>query len=605
MTDSLFKKTKFRNIFILDSRNWFASCQDKFDPTTDLVLTYDLALKHEIASMGGQAFYVDHLIDNQAMQENNFLIYDFFRTWHFDAEDKDIFTYKGVPFGFSFRIEFWNDFVFYVRARLCLEKLRDLKFTSLFVGTKLGLIESILDEMQIGYSQVQPLQNSQFSSYYFPIHRWMDEHIRANGLKAKILNLLIWGSGTLLFWHDRLCQLIKRKPAVFVQQYHPTRQILSCLEKNKKLRTVLVTISKSAPFSRYIPIRLRPKKFQAIAEKLMATFRSKRNAKLILSNGIDVSESIYKIIDKKISSLMSYAISTLDSIIYYLDKNPIHLEVLTSNIGDTVTLLDCVCKAKGIPSYMIINGILGNEFLDEAKYATVINAYSTSIKANYFRGMNNIVCLGDPRMDNYPVLKQPRIINREFPTITIGASGHNNTDLNSYVAVEFDFIFDVLQALSQIKKQGQKIHVIIKVRPNGYIEQYRNFTNEFFPGLVDEIVDNVTMSAVLEKTDFYISIYSQTHFEASCLGIPCLYYKKDNEVIYPPFDGKSELVTVGCVDDLVEAITDFRSGHSRFDPFLNRVVMEKYIGPLDGKNLERNLNFIYDLLSKQEKGCAC
>jgi hypothetical protein len=78
-----------------------------------------------------------------------------------------------------------------------------------------------------------------------------------------------------------------------------------------------------------------------------------------------------------------------------------------------------------------------------------------------------------------------------------------------------------------------------------------------------------------------------------------LYYKKDNEVLNPPFDGKSELVTVGNVDALVEAIEDFRRGDGRFHAFLQRSVMEKYIGPLDGGNLERNLNFIYDFLGQR------
>ena len=68
------------------------------------------------------------------------------------------------------------------------------------------------------------------------------------------------------------------------------------------------------------------------------------------------------------------------------------------------------------------------------------------------------------------------------------------------------------------------------------------------------------MMQVLERTDFFVSIYSQTLFEASCLGIPCLYYKKDNEVMDPPFDGNSELVTVSNVEDLTDAIRDFRSG---------------------------------------------
>jgi CDP-glycerol glycerophosphotransferase (TagB/SpsB family) len=239
---------------------------------------------------------------------------------------------------------------------------------------------------------------------------------------------------------------------------------------------------------------------------------------------------------------------------------------------------------------------MSGDFLDESKYATVINSYSVSIKDNYFRGMNNVVCLGDPRMDLYVRETPSRKINRQTPTVTIGTSAYSPIDLNSFVAVEFEFMHDVLSALKIIKEQGATIRIVIKVRANGYREQYQNFVHEYFPGLVDEILDTVPMNKVLEQTDFYISLYSQTLFEASCLGIPCLYYKNDCEILDPPFDGNSELVTVSNVNDLIAAIIDFQSGHERFCSFLERAVMEKYIGPLDGKNLERNLDFIRQIL---------
>ena len=48
------------------------------------------------------------------------------------------------------------------------------------------------------------------------------------------------------------------------------------------------------------------------------------------------------------------------------------------------------------------------------------------------------------------------------------------------------------------------------------------------------------------------------------------------------------------------ALNDFQKGSDRFDPFLDRGVMEKYVGPLDGGNLERNLSFINTLIEEKE-----
>ena len=596
----------YRNLLILESRSWWESCKPLFDPERDVVLTYDLGLQREIERLGGRAFYVDHLIDASTMHSNNALIYKFFREWHWDANGNDIFEFHGVPFGFAFRLEIWNDLIFYTRTRICLEKLRGLKFEKLFVGTQLGLIESVLKEMELSFVPVAKAKDA--TSYYFPIHQWMDEKVRykgAGGIKYRLRDMAAFVQGTFMSWVDYLAGRRNRKPIIFVQEYHPTRKLVQRLYQDARVRLVLATFSRNKGWFRYIPIRGRIKKYQQEVNALMQKFRTQRCAKMILSKGVDISDDLYSIIERRISRKIAESMRDLDAVIRYLDRTPIKLEVLIANIGQVAPLVDCVCKSRGIPSYFIINGMLASDFLDEGKYATITNSYSTSIKEHYFRGMSNIVCLGDPRMDAYAQkAAHPRMINREDPTVTIGASGHSSLDLNSYLAVEFEFLHEVLQALSIIKERGVRLRIVVKVRANGYRGQYERFVQEYFPGLVNEVLENEPMFKILERTDFYISIHSQTHFEASCMGIPCLYYRNETQLFDPPFDGKSELVTVSNVKDLVVAIGDFLAGHERYEAFLQRSVMERYIGPLDGGNLERNLNFIYGLLAQIESGAA-
>ena len=600
----------YRYVLILESRNWWGNCRDHFDPANDLVLTYDLGLQREVESLGGQALYIDHLIDPQVMQEYNFRTYQFFRDWHLDASGEDIFVHRGIPFGFTFRIEIWNDLLSYVLTRANLDRLREIKFKKILVGTELGMVESILGDMGIESSSVAKVHEKKKPAYYFPIHRWMDEKVRTRKLKHKAMRGFIAIQGVLVSWIDRIFELHRSRKRIFVQVYHPTRKILQKLKEDPDIKIVLAHFSQFSGKSKYlterpIPIFGRIEKYSDEADSLMREFRFRRVAKLILKDNSDLSSSVYSIIERRIKSRITEYLRDLNCVIDYMDRHPIEMEIMIANIGKIDTLVDCVCKKRGIPSYLIINGFLSGNFLDEGKYATIINSYSVSIKEHYFHGMNNIVCLGDPRMDDYVTLTSNRIVNRKSPTVTIGASGFNIIDLNSYVAIEFEFLWDVLQALRIIKNKGVALRVAIKVRPNGYLEQYEEFTNEYFPGLVDEIHDTIPMRNVLEKTDFYISIYSQTLFEASCLGIPCLYYKKDTEIINdPPFDGYSELVTVGNVEDLIDAITDFRSGDQRYDAFLERRVMEKYIGPLDGKNGERNIDYIYYLLNQQTMEAA-
>lgn len=599
----------YRNIFILESRNWWSTCKDKFEPAHDLVLTYDFALKQEIERLGGKVLYIDHLVDNQIMQENNFLIYRFFRDWHLDANGEDIFSYRGVPFGFSFRIEIWNDLLSYARTFANLRRLHELSFENILVGTELGLVESILQKIGIESLRIAQPQEKNRVAYYFPIHRWMDEKVRTTKFIHKVMRWYIAGHGVLAYWIDRILELRGSRARIFVQVYHPTRKILQKLKEDPSIKVILGYFSPFAGKTKYlterpIPIRGNADKHEKNAQRMTRLFNEKRVAKLVLTDKSDISEEVYSIIEQRMASRISQYLRDLDCVINFIDRNPLQMELMIANIGRIDTLVDCVCRTRGVPSYLIINGLLGPEYLDEGKYATVINAYSASIKENYFKGMDNIVCLGDPRMDDYPVSETRRVVNRECPNVTIGASGFNITDLNSYVAVEFEFLWDVLQALQAIKRRNVDLRVVIKVRPNGYREQYDRFVEEYFPGLVDEIHDTIPMRNVLEKTDLYISIYSQTLFEASCLGIPSIYHKKDTEIMCPPFDGKSELVTTDNVPDLMQAIIDFRAGHDRFDAFLQRAVMEKYIGPLDGRNTERNVNYVYQMLRQKTTGAA-
>lgn len=601
---SINRERIYRNIFILESRSWWGRIRDVFDVENDLVLTYDFGLKRDIEELGGQVLFFDHQRSCLVMHENNSHVYKFFREWHLDEGGKDIFEYRSVSFGFSFRLEIWNDLISYVRTRISLEILRDIQYRALFVGTELGLVESTLSEMGLSFRSVSISKARDGSIYFFPIHSWIDQKIRykwIGGVKYKLRDLAGSLQGMWLSFLDCILWERVKKPFIFVQEYYPTYNLVKRLYRDNKVRLVLASFSRGRGWFRYIPIVSRIKKYHGDANELIRRFHLKRHAKLIVLKDVDISKGAYQIIEARISACIAKSMRDLDCVINYFDKNPIKLEVLIANIGQIAPIVDCVCKSRHIPSYLIINGLLVNDFQDESKYASIINSYSVSIKENYFCGLDNVVCLGDPRMDAYAnKFNMQRKINREAPTITIGASGYNGTDLNSYLAVEFDFLFDVLQAIRIVNDGGIALSVVIKVRANGYREQYEAFVNEYFPGLVSEIMDSMPMNKVFEKTDFFISIYSQTLFEASCLGIPCLYYKKDTEIIHPPFDGYSELVTVDSVDDLVQAIFDFRSTNPRYNRFLEKSVMEKYIGPLDGNNLDRNLDFIYSLLNQSD-----
>jgi hypothetical protein len=536
------------------------------------------------------------------MHKNNFQFYDFFSKWHFDSNGNDIFSYRGVNFGFALRLEIWNDLTYYLRLRYCLNELLKIRFNHLVIGTEVVDVKKIIVQLGLGYVEIQHSSNklNPFQSFYFPIHNWLDEKIRYvgfRGLKYKFRDILGYLQALIMLIFDKLFSKFKSQPLIYIQEYHPTKQIINSLVRNTKVRILLSSFSKNIGTFRYVPILQSSRKYENISQSLLEKLRKNKFEKYYIGN-IDVSNDLFEIIESRISKRLPDYINNLNSIINYISKNNLKLIVLITNLGKVSTLIDCVGRHLNIPNYLIINGFMSGDFLDESKYAQNINSYSESIKQNYFKNANNVFALGDPRMDAYSMIK-PKLINRVTPTITIGTSGFNTIDLNSFSAVEFDFLYQILCAIAKIQKINHTVfRIILKVRPNGYSQQYYNFISKYFLNLNIVIYDTINMKDVLLKTDLYISLHSQTLFEASCMGIPVIYHKNDSEFCHPPFDNNSELVTTNNTDELYFVLLDFLNNDEKFNKFLEKKVMEKYIGPLDGLNLERNINYIYSLINK-------
>ena len=168
------------------------------------------------------------------------------------------------------------------------------------------------------------------------------------------------------------------------------------------LRLIFLHIQDFVIFDRQVDTNLWfSRSYKQKSDQLYDFYVKNRSARLILSNGVDITEPIYRVIDQKVLEFLPSTLLKLNCIINYIDKFPLKLVILISNLGSVASLVHCVAKSRAIPSYMIINGMLGHAFLDEAKSSTFINSYSVSIRDNYFTGIKNVFCLGDPRMDEY------------------------------------------------------------------------------------------------------------------------------------------------------------------------------------------------------------
>jgi hypothetical protein len=596
-------KNIYRRIFILDDRNFWESSRHHYDPERDLILTYDFWLRHHILSLGGEAEYVDHIAESQSLSNFNFEMYRFFSKWHFDEEGKDIFTYKGIDFGCSFQIEIWNDITYTSRLVLNLREIKSLSYEQILIGSKDNRILDILFALSIKWQSPEILKKGNSLPYAFPIFQWNESRLRPSlwGMKSflrvflsRLLDGLCWVIDLYLIFHP------PREYVLFFP-YHPLRPVLAALKKNRRIRIVSekYIMGRDVLKQRRIPMGPIRKRHEEKALEIIKQFNARKHATWFVED-VNVGSLLFVDILRKGFPQVPGILSRIDSIERYFQNKDLRLMITFSNLGIVNGLTAQYCRKRDIPLYLVINGLLMSSYLDEGKVATSINAYGESIKKEYFKDGAGVVCLGDPRMDDYASKTRRSPIDRKSPTIVIGTAGYRNIDLNSYVAYEFEFLNDVLMACHSVRSADLKLRIVIKVRPNGYFKQYQNFVREYFPDLLIKIVQDEPMMKILEQADLYISTYSQTLFEASCLGIPVIYFANHTEEgLHAPFDGKSGLVTAYNVKDLIEKISAFSACSPIFDDFLDKNLMEKFIGPLDGSATRRNLEFIYTNFLKQ------
>lgn len=600
--DILLPDRPFRSIFLVQNRDYWKACPFPYDKEQDLVLTFDFAVVREISLQGGTVVYLDHIVKSDLIEHYNHETYRFFSTWFLDKNGQDIFAYNGMKISNALRLYIWTDITYFVHLFVNLLALKHVRHERIFVGTEDAQVMDALRLLGLPAETWQPAAGELRRGYYFPTFRWMHEKIYPSPMKrlAKIVVSSTLSTATDL--GARLGILKNGTQDVFVQPYYPTYAIIRELNRDKNVNVVLENPMDpgSVLQEKFIPLDWTTARHRVLAEGMINSFSSRISTQWHIED-TDMGAYLYGIILERAASVLPECLKRMDELIDFFSNRPLKLMITTTNIGMTNCLMLNYCHARNIPTYLIINGYLGNFYLDESKDAQWINSYGPSIKENYFAGMENIVCLGDPRMDSYARAGRSRKISTDRPLIVIGAAGYNNIDLNSYVAYEFDFLHDVLSSCRSLISRGRSMDIIVKVRANGYIDQYRDFVREYHAGLPVTLYDQVPMQQVLAKADCYISIYSGTVFEAACLGIPTVYYKKDTEVMAPPFNGASELVTAATPDDLTRKLELFYERDRSFDAFRERRVLENYIGPLDGKNLERNMDFIYSLLNNDRE----
>jgi len=591
-------KNSYRNIFLVQDRNFWDSCPFNYDRELDLVLTFDFALLKFISSKGADVFYLDHILNSDYMEGLHKETYEFISKWYLDGSGKDIFSYKGIDMGLSFREEIWDDVISSVRISAGCIALKGIRYERMFVGLDDNVVLGILDFLSIKFES-WPVKENKNKVFYVQDFR----HLKANSLFSckKILRSCLSALLDLSFFvidNSRMNKL--SKSAIYAINYYPTKDIISQLINDKRFIIVKdeYTQGKGILRQRRLPKARLRLSYRHLSRELLSAFARKKVHNLDIE-GIRISDFIYKLIMRRVRSTLPECLQYVDNINLFFNKKALKLMITVSSLGIKNCLMLDYCRKKNIPTYNIQNGLLLHSFYEEDnKNLSWINSYGESIKRDYYRNAGNIVCLGDPRLDRYVNEKEQREDYPKTRRLLIGSYGFSVIDLNSYRAIEFEYLFDLLHACKALKDSGKQLDISIKLHPQCDRRQYVDFLQIYFPDFPVNLYDGVSLADALHNSDCYISSCSGTVFEASLLGIPVLYYKIDEETLISPYNGNSDLVTASSPEDLLRKLELLYENNGMYGLFKKKSVMERYVGPLDGKNSERNLKFIYSLIGE-------
>ena len=603
MFDTDFTGQRFNNIYIVDLLSDWESINGVCLGEDDVVLTFDFALFHRLSTQSKPVLYLDRLVDRDKNNEFNESVRLLLKDWYHDKNGEDIFVHGDFEFGSTLETVVLNDIFYFIRIWTCLNTIIKAKYQKIFIFSREQIIKDFFVSSK---AEIMPVGNFDVKSdgLYFPISEWL---ISKNGGGSFFKRLVVSVFNTrhkLVYWMDRFFQDSSKK-RLFVHEYHPTKDLIKILQRDSSKHVVLGSTSigrslTTAIFRDHVmPYWGSRDDYLVESDMLVSKFLDHNVMRFFIDANQDIGPNLASYISNSISYYLPVALRDLNSIKRYIENLPIDLVVSISSWGLRESLIRLVAKKYGALDFIIINGILCSRFSDEGKGFDFTNSYSDSIKNLFFGSQDNVLALGDPRMDAYISNKAVYVQNLEnYFTICIGTSGFNCLDLNSNAAIEFDFLFSVLTAIQGSHKFSHNVRIRILVRSNGYLSQYRNFISWYFPNLDIEFSQGISVRAFLTNASLFITFYSQTLFEASCLGIPVIYFINHREEIQEPFGPESPFPSATDVDGLVLNIENTIKMEIKGKSVGNKVILEHYIGPLDGMNTQRNIAFIDSILPK-------
>jgi len=243
-------------------------------------------------------------------------------------------------------------------------------------------------------------------------------------------------------------------------------------------------------------------------------------------------------------------------------------------------LLVRTAQSEGIPTLVMNNGVLVDDFQQECMTADYGLSWSTSIAARYFsrRCHGQTFVTGNPRADSL------RACSGTKDAVLVGSHTVSWADLNSHRSDPESFLDAVLEGIG--RSSWNAADVLIKLHPSDPVDHYQEVL-ALYRHLRIHLVTKGDVADLFHRAAVYVSTYSTSLLEAAANGLPVIYFYLGAQRIHPPF-GRDLFLDSWRADspeqlaERLDAVAEQRPTAEQLATFA-----ATYLGPADGQSVDR------------------
>lgn len=558
-----------------------------------ILLVEEFHVKNFLVKSGyNKVFYIDDFITCELAEKYNVLAHSLSIDWSKDDECQDILKIDGIGIGEIFYWHFMQKiFVPFFKFFLAALKIIEIyKVKKIFIDTDFLNYVKIFELLNIEYEVFNNEPDDSVEYEYLVGKKY--QYVSPDELLAVPVadfTKKIYFAVRTVFNYANFLNAKRRN--ILVSSYYPTKPVIKKLLLNFNNVIYFIDEIYAQPYEFNIKSVI---DIDDLKIKLAAPFFRKK----FIFEGIDCSDYFMCQIIRFVFDNKNKIEDAFCRVSSFINNNSIALFFAAVDGSWLNKIAVKICQMLKIPTVVLANGIICDNYQNEAKRCDFNITYSSSIKKDYYKNARNAVVIGNPYFDQYARFKMKKILPKKTYKVFICPVTYSPNAINCSKHLEDEYLFDILKTLAFYNMNKKTLAIYIKPHPASSIEYLKYFLKYY--KFHDIQIVNGRFGDVIKKADLYISNWSTSNFEAAALGIPVIYYKKDKMIFHKPFDGDSEMPAARNQSELKKLIDLFLEKPCNLSLFCNREILEKYMGPLDGYNVERVYSFLEKVLKMHD-----